>query len=109
MRTRSPASSGPISPQEFYERRQQQLGRQAVAYILLSRQARTITAYSMMKFDEKVLRRVGVKPTGATVRVLYGAGRLGARVGTKMVPVVGWVSLGYDAYQFGRWVNERRK
>jgi hypothetical protein len=83
------------------------MARQAVAYILLSRQARTTVAYGMMRFDEKVLRRVGVKPTGATVRVLYGAGRIGARVGTKFVPIVGWASAAYDTYQFGRWVHER--
>jgi hypothetical protein len=68
-----------------------------------------MTAYGVMQFDEKVLRRVGVKPTGATARTLYGAGRIGARVGTKFVPIVGWVLLAYDAYQFGRWVHDRVK
>ena len=85
------------------------MARQAVAYILLSRRARTITAYGVMQLDEKVLRRVGVKPTGATARVLYGGGRIAARVGTKFVPIVGWASLAYDTYQFGRWVHERVK
>lgn len=85
------------------------MARQAVAYILLSRQARTTVAYGVMKFDQHVLRRVGVRETGRTARVLVFGGRTAARVGTKFVPIVGWASAAYDTYQFGRWVHERVK
>jgi hypothetical protein len=85
------------------------MARQAVAYILLSRRARSTVAYGAMKFDQHVLRRVGVRETGRTTRALVFGGRAAARVGTKFVPIVGWASAAYDTYQFGRWVHERLK
>lgn len=62
-----------------------------------------------MKADQHVLRRVGIRETGRVNRALFFGGRAAARVGTKAVPIVGWVSLAYDAVQLGRWVNEQRK
>lgn len=61
----------------------------------------------MYQFDRTVLRRLGVREVGTTTRVLYGATRVGGRVATKFVPIVGQVSLAYDAYSFGRWVHDR--
>ena len=81
----------------------------AVSYVVLNPYARRAAEYLMYQGDRAILRRLGVREVGTTTRVLYGATRIGGRVATKFVPVVGWISLGYDAYQFGRWVHDRRQ
>jgi hypothetical protein len=81
----------------------------AVTYVVMNPYARRAAEYMLHEFDRTVLRRAGVREVGTTTRVLYGATRIGGRVASKAVPVVGWVSLGYDLVQFGRWVHERRQ
>lgn len=81
----------------------------AVSYVVMNPYARRAAEYMLTEFDRTILRRMGVREVGTTTRVLYGATRVGGRVATKFVPVVGWISLGYDAIQFGRWVRDRRQ
>ena len=82
--------------------------RQAVTYVFLHPSVKRAVEFGVWQFDEHVLRRLGPKPAGRTAKILYGTTRIGGRVATKAVPIVGWVSLGYDVVQLGRWVRDRR-
>lgn len=104
MKRSKTSSSGPLSPQEFMERRARH---KAVAYVVMNSYARRAAEYMLHELDRTVLRRIGVREVGTTTRVLYGATRVGGRVASKFVPIAGQVSLAYDAYQFGRWVHDR--
>ena len=81
----------------------------AVTYVIMNPYVRRGAEYLLYHVDRSILRRMGVREVGTTTRVLYGTTRVAGRVASKAVPIVGWVSLGYDAVQFGRWVRDRRQ
>ncbi len=93
-----------MSPEQFMRRRQ----RQVVTYVFLHPSVKRAAEYGVFQFDKQILRRLGTRETGRTAKVLFGATRIGGRVATKGIPIVGWVSLGYDVVQFGKWVRDRR-
>lgn len=60
-------------------------------------------AYGLHKIDHRVLKHVmSVGAREAAEKAAYVA----LRVGFKAVPVIGWASLAYDAYQVGSLVHD---
>lgn len=62
-----------------------------------------VIAYGYHKLDTRVLKHVAsIGAREAAEKVAYVA----LRVGFKAVPVIGWASLAYDAYQLGKVVHD---
>lgn len=74
-----------------------------VASVMVSRRAQRAMAYGYHHMDQRVIKRIA--SVGAR-EVAEKALIVGARVAFKAVPIIGWASLAYDAYQLGTWVHE---
>lgn len=70
---------------------------------ILSPKVGKVAAYGYIHADQRFLKHVAKKATREVAeRAIY----TGARVLMKGIPVVGWVSLAYDAYTVGKIVHE---
>lgn len=79
-----------------------QKARMVTSQILSPKVGRAL-AHGYIHADQRFLKHVAkVATREAAERAIY----VGARVLMKGIPVVGWVSLGYDAYTVGKIVRE---
>lgn len=82
----------------------------AITAAALHPKTKRFVAYQVMQIDQKLLAKVASK--GAREGLEKGL-FVAARVGLKAVPVIGWVSLAYDAYTVGKiiydYTEERRE
>ena len=74
-----------------------------VASVMVSRRAQRAMAYGYHHIDQRVIKQIASK--GAR-EVAEKALIVGARVAFKAVPVIGWATLAYDAYQLGTYLHE---
>lgn len=75
----------------------------AITAAALHPKTRRFVAYQVMQVDQKLLAKVASKGAREGLeRGLYVA----ARVGLKAVPIIGWVSLAYDAYTVGKIIYD---
>lgn len=77
--------------------------RMAITAAALHPKTRRFVAYQVMQVDQKLLAKVASK--GAREGLERGL-FVAARVGLKAVPVIGWVSLAYDAYTVGKIIYD---
>lgn len=71
--------------------------------VIAQPQTERMIAYGLHKMDHKVLKHVmSIGAREAAEKAAYVA----LRVGFKAIPVIGWASLAYDAYQIGSLVHD---
>lgn len=76
---------------------------QVATRLMVMPKGQQVIAYGYHKLDTRVLKHVAsIGAREAAEKVAYVA----LRVGFKAVPVIGWASLAYDAYQLGKVVHD---